>query len=196
MPRSMKLMIKAAILTHLLSSASGSWAYASDFTAKGQKGAFGLSLNYPGIGMRYFLNDQFVLEVKGQAEGGTAAGGFRAYKYFAAVERMFLFLGIEGDYIQFKGKISRGSGAAAEFFGGLEYFVSPSISLQADFGPVYIYLKNRHEPVSVGGLEYVANFGLNLYWGGGKAGRTGHKESSRNWSRDQEDDPGGPWLRY
>jgi len=164
------------------------------------RGAIGLGLNYPGLGIRYFISDRCALEAKGQADKTAAIGGLRVYDYFRPARSMFLFWGVEADYISFKGEVSRGSGAAAEVFGGFEYFALSSVSIQADFGPAYIYLKDRHEPVSAGGLEYVANFGFNIYWGGGKsqapryAAKT--KKSRKARAQDQESDPGGPWLRY
>ena len=170
MPKPLNGIIKVAILIYLLSLVLGGYAYADDFIAKGQNGAFGLSLNYPGIGMRYFLSDQYVLEVKGQADKAVKVGGMRLYNHFWTADRLFLFVGLEADYIDFKGKVSRGSGAAGEVFGGFEYFLAPSISLQADFGPAYIYLKDRHEPVSVNSIEYVTHFSFTLYWGGSRSG--------------------------
>ena len=48
-------------------------------------------------------------------------GGLRAYEHFWTADRMFLFLGVEADYIDFKGEASRGSGVAGELFCGFEY---------------------------------------------------------------------------
>ena len=79
-------------------------------------------------------------------------------------------MGLEADYIGYKGKVSQGSGAAGEVFCGFEYFISPAFSFQSDFGPAYIYLKDRHNPVSVNGIEYVSNFAFTLYFGGRKSG--------------------------
>ena len=163
------------------------------------RGTAGLGLNYPGLGIRYFISNRCALEVKGQADKTAAIGGLRVYDYFRPANTMFLFLGVEADYISFKGEVSRGSGVAAEIFGGFEYFALSSVSIQADFGPAYIYLKDRHEPVSTGGLEYVANLGFNIYWGGGKAGGPRHAAKTKKprtaRSKEQQSDPGGPWLR-
>ncbi len=149
------------------------------------RGTFGLGFNYPGLSIRYFMSDRYALEAKGQADGGVTVGGLRLYSYYRPSAAMYLFLGAEADYIQFKGEVSRGAGAAGELFAGFECFLAPDASLQADFGPAYIYLRDKNEPVSAGAIEYVANFGLNFYWGGGKAGaaRTAGKRGKQQKKR-------------
>ena len=177
----------------------GCRANAADGGPNIRRGTIGLGLNYPGLGIRYFISDLCALEARGQADKTSAIGGLRVYDYSRPSKSMFLFWGVEADYISFKGEVSRGSGAAAELFGGFEYFALSSVSIQVDFGPAYIYLKDRHEPVSAGGLEYVANFGFNLYWGGGKAGGARPAAKTKNRARpalrSKSRDPGGPWLR-
>ena len=64
-----KIVIAAFCLCCCLLIQSGP-AKASDFRPAAGKGAFGLSLNYQGAGIKYFISDSFALEVKGQAEGG------------------------------------------------------------------------------------------------------------------------------
>jgi hypothetical protein len=132
-------------------------------------GTFGLGLNYPGFGVRYFLTDHYAVEAKGQLEDSIELGGLRVYRYFRPVSRIFLFAGAEGDYVHFKGAVSRGSGAAGEIFGGFEYFILRRVSMQADFGPAYISLVNQDHSASVSGLEYVFNIGFNCYFGGRSA---------------------------
>ena len=196
-----KLMPKTVLTAICVCAAFlGCRANAADGGQNIGRGAIGLGLNYPGLGIRYFISDRCALEAKGQADKTSAIGGLRVYDYFRPSKNMFLFWGVEADYISFKGEVGRGSGAAAELFGGFEYFALSSVSIQADFGPAYIYLKDSHEPVSASGLEYVANFGFNLYWGGGKAGAPRHAAKTNKprkaRSQEQESDPGGPWLRY
>ena len=171
-------------------------AQASDFSAAAVMGAFSLSLNYSGAGIKYYTSDSFALEAKGQSDGDVTIGGLRLYEYFRTADRMFLFLGLEADYIDFRGETSRGAGGAGELFCGFEYFISPNVSIQADFGPAYIYLKDRHNPVSVGGVEYVANFGFNVHLGGGKAFGAGQTKTRKTRSRARNSDSGGPWLIY
>ncbi|HAH32109.1 MAG TPA: hypothetical protein DCL44_07335 [Elusimicrobia bacterium] len=128
------------------------------------EGQAGISLNYPGLGIRYLFSDRFSLELKGQSETDILAAGLRGYYYFSRSHNCFLFTGLEGDYISFSGRQSSGAGFAAGVFAGLEYFLAKSLSLQADFGPAYIALSDKNGPESVSGLEYVVNFGLNYYF--------------------------------
>ncbi|MFA6004735.1 MAG: hypothetical protein WC881_11785 [Elusimicrobiota bacterium] len=179
-------------------------AYAADAGSGVGKGTFGLGLNYPGLGLRYFLNDRNALEAKAQVDKDVVLGGLRLYNYFRPAPSLSLFIGGEADYVHYKGEISRGSGAAGQIFGGFEYFVLPSVSLQADFGPAYVYLKDQRESVSVNGIEYAANFGFNFYWGGeSKAGRSGRanrsmKNKPRHELRPQRREPTteDSWLIY
>ena len=171
MPKQLCEIVKTLAYISLCALLLNGLARAGEFIPEARQGSFGLSLNYPGAGIRYFVSDLCVLEAKGQADGGTMVGGLRVYKHFWTADRLFLFMGVEADYIQFKGKVSRGTGAAGEVFGGFEYFIAPAITLQADFGPAYIYLKDRHESVSLNGIGYVANFSFTFYWGGSRSAK-------------------------
>ena len=53
---------------------------------------------------------------------------------------------------------------AGEAFLGLEYFFQKRWSLQVDGGPALISLKDRDSSLSVQGVEYVVNFGINWYF--------------------------------
>jgi hypothetical protein len=128
------------------------------------QGAFGLGLNYPGLGARYFLTEHYCLEAKGQFEKDILVGGLRAYRYFRSAGRILPFIGLEADYVHFKGEVSKGSGFAGELFAGGEYFFTRRFSAQLDFGPAYISLKDQPTAFSVGGIEYVLNFGINFYF--------------------------------
>lgn len=132
-----------------------------------EKGRFAAGLNYPGLGLRYFLTDRYSLELKGQFATNIVVGGLRTYRYFAPRHGMHLFAGLEADYVNFKGDRSKGSGAAGQLFLGGECFFMRRLSAQLDFGPAYVYLPNKQDPSSVSGIEYVVNFGINYYFGRG-----------------------------
>lgn len=133
------------------------------------KGDFGVNINYPGLGARYFLSDKISLELKGQFETNITVGGLRGYYYFNPKSTYLLFAGLEGDYVSFKGDVSKGTGLAGELFVGGEYFFTKSFSLQLDLGPALISLTDKDTSESVNGTEYVTNFGINYYFGkGGK----------------------------
>ncbi|HAX61226.1 MAG TPA: hypothetical protein DCX95_01505 [Elusimicrobia bacterium] len=129
-----------------------------------------VGLNFPGLGVRYFLSDKISLEGKGQIEKDIFVGGLRGYYYFSPAAKYLLFAGLEGDFVTFKGDESEGNGIAGELFVGSEYFFAKGFSVQLDLGPAYISLKDTKDTSeSVDGLEYVVNFGINYYFGkGGK----------------------------
>ncbi len=129
------------------------------------KGDLAIGVNYPGLGVRYFLSDKVSLEIKGQAGENIAVGGLRGYYYFKSKEKFLPFAGFEGDFIKFKGDVSRGTGIAVELFAGGEYFFNKKLSLQMDLGPGLISLNDRSTSESVSGLEYIVNFAINYYFG-------------------------------
>jgi hypothetical protein len=125
-----------------------------------------IGLNYPGIGARYALSSNWAIEAKGQIETDITVVGLRVYRHFPPQhDRLHLFTGAEADFISFKGEESKGTGYAAELFAGGEYFFNPRLSFQCDVGPAYISLTDRDTSLSVSGLGYVINFGINLYFG-------------------------------
>ncbi len=130
------------------------------------KSDFGIGVNYPGIGARYFFSDKMSLELKGQIEKDIVVVGLRGYYYFSPQAKYLLFAGLEGDFVSFKGDDSEGTGIAGEIFVGGEYFFAKSFSVQLDLGPAFISIKDTKDTTeSVSGLEYVVNFGINYYFG-------------------------------
>ena len=128
------------------------------------KGTFAAGLNYPGLGFKYFLSDDYALEARGQGQDGDDVAGFRGYRYFRPDSRVFLFVGLEADYVRFRGAVGRGSGYGGEVFGGAEYIVAARVSVQADFGPAYVSLRDSATSVSADGIEYIMNVGINYYF--------------------------------
>lgn len=126
---------------------------------------FGIGINFPGIGLRYFLSDKISLELKGQYEPDILVAGVRGYRYFNTKERLLLFSGLEMDAIFFKDTVSEGNGLAIEIFVGGEYFFAKKFSFQFDFGPALIGLFDRNTRLSVGGIEFIINLGTNYYFG-------------------------------
>ena len=75
---------------------------------------------------------------------------------------MSLFCGAEGDYVGFKGKVSKGSGFAGGAFIGGGIPLAGQLSLSMDFGPMYVSLSETEFSESVSGIDYVMNMGI--YW--------------------------------
>ena len=124
-----------------------------------------LGLNYPGASLRFHPNERYALEGRFQAESGVWAGGFRGYRYFSAMGRVRPFAGLEGDYVGFKENAAKGSGLAGIAFAGGECFFARRLAAQLDVGAGWLGLKDNATNLTDGGLEFVVNVGVNLYFG-------------------------------
>jgi len=131
---------------------------------EGLAGQIGVGLNYPGVDLKIGLTPRFLLEARGQFGEGISAYGLRGYYYFNPKGKPRYFTGMEADLINFKGEESKGNGWCAIGFLGGEYFLSERFSLQLDFGPVYVSIKDKNTNLSEGGIDYLVNMGINLYF--------------------------------
>lgn len=131
-------------------------------------GNWNLDLNYPGGGIRYFPADGRALEILAQAQDRVFTGVLRYYNYPSSLASgpVSPYIAVEGDYLSFKGKYSKGSGFGGGVYGGVEYFPWRSVSFQTELGAMYVSVKDKDTSISQGGLEFVLNFGINLYFGG------------------------------
>jgi hypothetical protein len=134
-------------------------------TAEIKKGTLGVSLNYPGVGARYFLANDLCVEARSQIEQDVFFAGGRVCRYFSPVTGVFPYGGAEAGYASYKGDSAVAGGYAISIFVGGEYFMWPKVSAQFDFGPAYVGLKDDDMSLSVGGIEYVMNFGFTYYFG-------------------------------
>lgn len=133
------------------------------------KGAFNFNFNYPGAALRYFMADGKALELLGQFQKDISVGGLRYYSYPAALRQgsLFPYFAVEADYVDFKGEYSKGSGLGGGIFAGAEYFLGSRVSVQTDLGALYLSVKDKGTALSEGGLEFVLNVGVNIYFGKG-----------------------------
>jgi len=146
-------------------------AAGEDPAAAGQR-TFGhsaaLGVNYPGVNFKLFFSDTFAAEVRGQYADKVLTGGVRGYYYPSILgfnnARLRPFLGVEGDYLSFRDRLSKGSGTAFGAVGGLEYFLSERVSVQTDSGPFYIALQDGRTALRQGGLEFVLDFDVDFYF--------------------------------
>lgn len=132
--------------------------------AEVEKGSLGIALNYPGVGIKYVLFNKMYIELKSQFAEDVNVSGIRGILYLVTNKKLLYFLGIESDYISFKGEKSKGTGFAIEPLIGGEYFFNKKFSVQLDCGPALIALTDKGTSESVCGFEYVINFGINYYF--------------------------------
>ena len=130
------------------------------------KGKLGIGLNYPGFSVRYCTSKNVFWEAKAQFDTNITVIGGRLSKYFNAEKSKLKFIkGVELDLLSFKGEVSEGNGLAGEVFVGGEYFITKKLSVQLDLGPAFIFVTDRnYSSASASSLEFVANFGINLYF--------------------------------
>lgn len=133
------------------------------------KGALNLDINYPGAALRYFVADGKALEILGQFQKDISVGGLRYYSYPASLRQGGLcpYFAFEADYVDFKGAYTKGSGLGGGAFAGAEYFLGSRVSVQTDLGALYLSVKDKETSLSEGGLEFVLNVGVNIYFGKG-----------------------------
>ncbi len=129
------------------SRASGRWAVGS--------------IAYGGA-VRYRTAKKTAWEIRGQYASDVFAVGPRFYYYFGSGSGFALFCVLEGDYIGFKGRVSKGFGLAGGVALGGEVLLTKKLAISLDFGPVYLHLRDSEFSESAGGVEYVINGGI--YW--------------------------------
>jgi len=130
-------------------------------------GRVGIGLNFPGAGLRWFFADRWAVEASVQYEKTALTAGPRLYCYIASLGSLFPYIGIEGDYAQFKDEGTKGVGYMAGGFVGGEVYLYRRFSLQFDFGPVFVSLGERNITnisIQSGGIGFMANFGLTYYF--------------------------------
>ena len=150
----------ALIVSVILSSIS----IAEDYRLSA--GRLGVGLNFPGLGVRYFVLEKTPLELRMQIEPDVIVPSLRAFRYFNPVAKVYPYVGIEGAYARYKTEVTAAQGYAASGYLGGEYYIWKQVSLQFDFGLAYISLGENKHKLTVSGMEYVLNFGLTYYFGG------------------------------
>ena len=162
----MRLRLAAALLFGSFFLAGSAFAQAGDPEASPiHQGAVAAGINYPGLGLRYFMTDLYMAEARAQTTGNVTLGGARLCRYFEPLSKVYPYVGLEADYLSFRGAAGRGTGYSQELFAGGEYFVSREFSVSMDVGPAYLELSDQNSSASVSGLQFVANFGINYYFG-------------------------------
>jgi TolB-like protein len=126
------------------------------------EGNWALGAIYPGASLKYVTSGKSAWEVRAQTGSKILALGTRYYSYFTQSSNPRLYFGVEGDYITFKGNVSKGTGFAGGAFVGGEIFLTKQIGLLMDFGPTYISLSDNNFSETASSLEYVLNMGI--YW--------------------------------
>jgi len=133
-----------------------------------------IGTNYPGIQLGWLdSGGRYALEIRGEYDFGGGkiwALGPRMSYYFLPLSlfkrKVALFCALEGDYISFKGQVSKGTGYCFQAMGGVEQpIVGQRVSLEATFGGVYLSLTDSKTGLSESSVEGpIFQIGLNFYF--------------------------------
>ena len=153
------------ILAIIIFSFAGTTANASNTNH-----TFGIGLGWPYLSFKYGFHQNWAIEARGAYEDEIGVYGMRGYYNFNHYKKGWLFTGLGIDYIKFvlpadegENKIN-GKGYIYSLFVGGEYFINKRLSLTTDIGPVYVGLTEDEFDLSVSGIEFVANLGVNFYF--------------------------------
>jgi len=136
------------------------------FSSIGNAGGLSIGLGYPYVSLKYDFS-ALAFEGRFVTDSGVKVYSGRGYWNYYSSDRLTGFAGLEGGYINFDTLDTKGTGYERAVFLGGEYFVTKSLSLLIDFAPTLISLKHADDSsVKVHGVEFVANIGLYLHFGG------------------------------
>ena len=82
---------------------------------------WGISVNYPGVGVKYGLDKKNTVELRTQFGEDVFVIGPRLSRSISSLGKTVVYGGGEVDYLTFKGAVSKGSGVVLLGFAGLEY---------------------------------------------------------------------------
>ncbi len=134
--------------------------YADDLTHK-----IGVGLGYPYLSVKYGISPQWSGELRGAFGSGIVVAGGRVYYNLNPEKRAVIYYGLEIDYVSFDSEGIAGTGYLGLIFVGGEYSINKSLTVCMDIGPVYTKLTDsEYSDVSVSGIDWVVNIGVNFYF--------------------------------
>lgn len=152
------------ILGIIIFSFTGTTAGASNTNHK-----FGIGLGWPYLSFKYGFHQNWAIEARGAYEDEIGVYGMRGYYNLNHYKKGLLFTGLGIDYVDYvlsedNQKDVEGEGYVCSLFVGGEYFINERFALSADIGPVYVGLSEDEFDLSVSGIEFVVNLGVNFYF--------------------------------
>jgi hypothetical protein len=128
------------------------------------KGKIGIGGGNPYVCLKYYLSPELSIEARGAFGSGVNVYGGRFYFNFSSGDKIVLFLGGEGGYIQFGKDDVSGEGWLGYGFVGGEYFIiNKRVAVTLDIGAAFINLEEEEFNLGVEGVEYIFNIGVNFY---------------------------------
>lgn len=134
--------------------------YSDDLTHK-----IGVGLGYPYFSLKYGFSPKWSAELRGAFGSGIIVMGGRLYYNWNSEKRTVIYCGGEMDYVTFDTEDIAGNGYLGLVFVGGEHFISKRFAVSLDIGPVYTRLTDsEYSDVSVSGIDWVVNIGINFYF--------------------------------
>jgi hypothetical protein len=131
--------------------------------AESRKGKIAIGWGNPYVCLKYYLVPKLSIEARGAFGSGVNVYGGRFYHNFSSGDKIVLFLGGEGGYIKFSKDDVSGEGWLGYGFVGGEYFINKRLAVTLDIGAAFINLEEEEFNLSVEGVEYIFNIGINFY---------------------------------
>jgi hypothetical protein len=135
----------------------------SSIHAESLKRRIAIGVGKPYVSLKYGLSPKFSIEARGAFGTGVNMYGARLYYNFTPKDKVVLFFGVEGGYIRFSKDDVSGKGYVIYPCLGGECFILKRLALTLDIGPAFIYLEEDEFNLSIKGVEYLFNLGINFY---------------------------------
>ncbi len=124
----------------------------------------GIGSGYPYFSLKYGFSPRWSAELRGAFGSGISVYGGRLYHNLNPEKRTVIYFGGEVDYVGFDVDEVAGNGFIGLVFVGGEHFITKKLTLNLDIGPVYTKLTDTGSDISVSGIDWVVNIGVNFYF--------------------------------
>lgn|GEM_PF-2628159 len=126
-------------------------------------GEYGISVNWPGLGLRWSPDDKFMFEGKAQFATNNRIAGARAFALFpelAGTDRLVPYAGADFEWV-FSSYLK--GGFTGGLFAGAEFMFTKTLGIGLDTGLYYVRVWNEHGNESDIGIIF--NSGITWYFG-------------------------------
>lgn len=126
-------------------------------------GAYGISANWPGLGLRWSPDDKFMFEGKAQFATNNRIVGARAFALFpelAGTDKLVPYAGADFEWV-FSSYLK--GGFTGGLFAGAEFMFTRTIGIGLDTGLYYVRVWNEHGNENDIGIIF--NSGITWYFG-------------------------------
>lgn len=122
-----------------------------------------VGIHNPGITLGY-QGDGYSIALRASKQNDIKVYGPRYTHYVYPYQGGNFYWGVDAFHVEFEDVIVEGTGQMAGTFGGIQTYIGESISFSVDGGPYYVKLEDDVSPVSVDGIEFVINTGIQVHF--------------------------------